>query len=1302
MPIAPRHRAIRTEARHRRNDGLAQAVYPAFRLNAAVARESTYARHVGRIGALAVALGVGAALATSHGAGMAYADDGSDPTTAGTTSASSHDASPNAATTATPAASMDVPTGTTGTSGTSGSAGSATTTRPTVPEMNVSSSGGAHTSGDDGPSVTASTTSPATDVEPEVEALPDKAPVIETSANPASSTSRPAVTKTPAAHNDSPVASAQPATAPRPLPVAAAVASTADEDVPAPSTSSAVDTRAPAVSTGLDTTAIASAPAAVELQTPPPPVEAPSVATILAAAIAPFVLPGPAAPVTSPLLLAIMAWSRREFDQIDGTALAARAVVAADPGPVAVDDEYTTEEDFLPSYGNVLDNDDIPGVGVAVLTTGPAHGTVDLQQDGQFFYTPDHDFNGQDSFTYTLDDLSGSTSSATVTITVTPTNDPPVGSNTAITLAEDGSYTGTLPKATDIDGDALVYGSFFHPANGTAVVNSDGTFTYTPNANFHGADGFFYTVSDGTVTQRYTVEVTVTAVNDAPVASNVVTTIGEDTYLNGFLPVTDVDGDTLTYTLTAQATRGVAVVDADGRYSYTPAKDFNGVDTFTYGYSDGTVSGTRTVTVTVTAANDTPVSEHLELTMDEDTILKGTIPASDADGDPMTYELFGTPMNGTMVIDIDGSFTYTPKPDFNGVEYLTYQIKDGTSYSQYTIYITVRPVNDAPVAKDHGYDTFWGVPVSDTVQYLGSDVDVAETLTFTVAKPGAGTISMNPDGSFVYTPRTGFSGADVFTYRVTDATGASALGTITVNVANVAPLTADDVYVVKNGNPLQVSVGNGVLANDYDPGDTLTVVSNTTPSQGTVTMSPDGSFTYTPNVNAIDYDQFTYTMRDLAGLTATGRVTVYFEQDNRPPVVRDYDLTVVQGKTLEFNPLDDAEDPDDDPLMVRNVSDPTSGFTQAITGGAIAYVPDPNFVGVDSFTYQIFDGYQYVTGKVRVTVTPAAEYDAYDDDFEVRSDDVGVSLDVLANDLLPRNGAVTVEIDGQPTGGTIVFDQNTQTFLYTPFLGTRSDGFTYRITNPKDPLTYDYASVSITVVQLDDPPEAEAEDDAASTTIDTAVTIDVLDNDRNPGDRPLAVEILSPPTYGGKAEVQKDGTIRFTPEKGFVGSVQFAYGITDDRENVSSAIVTVVVYDPTPVYHDKSYTVGKDRTLTVSANAGVLTSYGFEGWRAGLVEKPRNGQVTVNEDGSFTYTPDRGFVGTDTFRYFAATSEMGDSATVTIEVTDVGVEQPGTAISVSGGSGFGACGNDWWPRGNGKDDVWPLCLYPEARRPSQL
>ncbi|WP_306222978.1 tandem-95 repeat protein [Bosea beijingensis] len=197
-------------------------------------------------------------------------------------------------------------------------------------------------------------------------------------------------------------------------------------------------------------------------------------------------------------------------------------------------------------------------------------------------------FNGADSFAITVTDSSGATLVVPVSFTVAPVDDPPVGSDLAISLPEDGSFAGTLPAATDPEGQPVSYALGRPSGFGTATVNPDGSFSYVPAANFSGTDSFTYLVSDGTSVSAYTVIVTVTAVNDAPVANNDAVAIPQNA--QAILPVlandVDVDGDPLTI-VAAEAGIGTVSINSDGTLTYTPPNGFVGVATITYTISDG-------------------------------------------------------------------------------------------------------------------------------------------------------------------------------------------------------------------------------------------------------------------------------------------------------------------------------------------------------------------------------------------------------------------------------------------------------------------------------------------------------------------------------------------------------------------------------------------------------------------------------------------------------------------------------------------------------------------------------------------
>jgi VCBS repeat-containing protein len=289
--------------------------------------------------------------------------------------------------------------------------------------------------------------------------------------------------------------------------------------------------------------------------------------------------------------------------------------------PAAAADAYGTAEDtpLTVAAPGVLGNDTDPdGDSLsAALVSGPAHGSLNLNANGGFSYTPDADFNGTDTFTYQASDGTAQSNPATVTMTVTPVNDPPAATDDAYSTAEDTPRTvpapGVLANDTDLDSSTLTAAVVTGPGHGTLTLNADGSFTYTPAANFNGTDTFTYRASDGTAqSSPATVTITVTASSDAPVAADDAYTTAEDTPLTVAAPGvlgndSDPDNNPLSAVLVSGPRHGTLTLNPDGSFTYTPATNHTGSDSFTYQASDGTLaSQLATVALTVTAVNDTP------------------------------------------------------------------------------------------------------------------------------------------------------------------------------------------------------------------------------------------------------------------------------------------------------------------------------------------------------------------------------------------------------------------------------------------------------------------------------------------------------------------------------------------------------------------------------------------------------------------------------------------------------------------------------------------------------------------------
>ncbi|MBL8808185.1 MAG: tandem-95 repeat protein, partial [Rhodospirillales bacterium] len=311
----------------------------------------------------------------------------------------------------------------------------------------------------------------------------------------------------------------------------------------------------------------------------------------------------------------------------------------------------------------------------------PQHGSVTINPDGTYTYSPSSGYNGTDTFTYRVADGRGGVTTGTITVGVGSVNSAPVAQNGTAGGDEDTQISGRV-VATDANGDTLTFGIAQNgaPAHGSVTMNADGTYAYTPAANFNGTDSFTYTVSDGRGgTATGTVTVTVDPTNDAPVTSQATVSGNEDGSISGQVAASDVDGDALTYGLAQDGgpSHGTVTMNADGSFSYTPAANFNGTDSFTYTVSDGnggTMTGT--VSVNVAAVNDAPIVAPATASGNEDGVISGRVVAADADGDALSYALAqdGGPAHGTVTMNGDGSFSYVPAADFNGTDTFTYTV----------------------------------------------------------------------------------------------------------------------------------------------------------------------------------------------------------------------------------------------------------------------------------------------------------------------------------------------------------------------------------------------------------------------------------------------------------------------------------------------------------------------------------------------------------------------------------------------------------------------------------------------------
>ncbi|MPT13090.1 retention module-containing protein, partial [Comamonas sp.] len=538
--------------------------------------------------------------------------------------------------------------------------------------------------------------------------------------------------------------------------------------------------------------------------------------------------------------------------------------------PQASADSGVIFEDAVSALqGNVLANDKL-GEGVLaehrVVLVGAdqgLYGKITLNSDGSYSYQLDSSLNAVqalgvgetlvETFTYTLVDKDGASSTATLTVTIVGTNDDPVLTGKADgALAEDGVsvVTGKLNVAdvdiTDTHSWSVSnegkgqYGSFSVDQNGewTYVLNNDDPKVQALAEGQKVTDTITVTVDDGhggTATQAITV--TITGTNDLPVAPNYQHTTPEDQPVSGKVTGTDPDGDTLTYTVDKQPEHGKLEFNpTTGEYTYTPNENYNGPDQFTVIVDDGHGGKTTSVIeIGVTPVNDAPLVPNYEHTTPEEQPVSGKVVGTDVDGDNLTYTVNKQPENGTLVFNpTTGEYTYTPNENYNGPDQFTVIVDDGKGgKATSTINIGVTPVLDVPTITvsdagdvNEGSSATFNISLQNTVD-LDKDATVTLKLDGQIetADHGAPTVTIggqtvqvtaNADGTYSFTLPAGTTGGIVVTVPTNDdvvfegreqmtltatLTGETSSGTLPSGISDSGNAVIVDTESTDPGNP---------------------------------------------------------------------------------------------------------------------------------------------------------------------------------------------------------------------------------------------------------------------------------------------------------------------------------------------------------------------------------------------------------------------------------------------------------------------------------------------------------------------
>jgi hypothetical protein len=801
------------------------------------------------------------------------------------------------------------------------------------------------------------------------------------------------------------------------------------------------------------------------------------------------------------------------------------------------------------------------GTNTVTLTGTPAQINAVL---AGLTYTNTADYHGSDVLTVITTDGTA-TDTDTINITINPVvdiTDDVVSTDEDTPLNIDVNANDSFENAghtiTAINGTAISEGNSVAVDNGSVTLNADGSLNFTPTANYNGTTDFTYTVTSGGTTETATVTVTVNPIDDTP--TNTLPgdqTTPEDSPLaiTG-VSVDDVDGDTLTTTITVTngilhvATTGGAGIGGNDSNSvtligtavqinialagltYTNTPDYHGPDTLTIVTSDGTLSDSDTIDITVTPVVD--ITDDVVDT-DEDSSISIDVNANDSfenTGHTITA-INGTPVvngqtiavdNGTVTLN-NSSLDFTPTANYNGTTDFTYTVTSGGTTETATVTVTVNPINDTPVNTMPGdQSTSEDTPLIITgISVADIDEDILTT-TISVtngilnATPGGGaTINNNGTNTviltgtaaqindalagLIYTNTPDYHGSDVLTVITDDGT-ITDTDTINISVTSVVDI-ADDSAITNEDTLVNIDVN----ANDTfeNPGHTITTIDATAiavgetvaVANGTVTLNANSTLNFTPATNFNGDTSFTYTVTS-GGTTEIATVNVTVNPVNDTPTNTIPGAQITEEDTqLIINGITVA---DVDSILLTTIISVSHGvLTINATGGGVL-ISDNG------------------TNTVTLSGTAAQINDAL----------VGLAYDSIAD----YNGPDTLSI-------------------------ITSDGS-----------LADNDSISITVT-----PVVDINNDSATTDEDTLVNIDVNANDtfENPGHLITAINATAiavgetVAVANGTVTLDANGTLNFTPTTNFNGDTSFTYTVTSGGSTEATTVnITVAPVNDTP------------------------------------------------------------------------------------------------------------------------------------------
>ncbi|EIZ1341234.1 tandem-95 repeat protein, partial [Vibrio parahaemolyticus] len=949
-------------------------------------------------------------------------------------------------------------------------------------------------------------------------------------------------------------------------------------------------------------------------------------------------------------------------------------ILPINDAPNAENDVITTEEDTAVTIDVLVNDSDVEGdvLSIQSASVPSEQGSVDIV-DGKLVFTPAENFNGEATITYIVTD-GDLTDEANVTVTVTPVNDSPVAVDDTVSTQEDTVVIiDVLPNDSDVDGDKLSIQSASVPKEQGTVEVVDGKLVFTPAENFNGHAEITYTVTDGQLTDEAKVTVTVNPVNDAPtIKVDAVESITEDAVntdtVVATLTVRDTDTpeDQLTVSLENNSNGYFVLVGDEVKLTQAGVDAVNNDElnlkdlTISASVSDGVnPTASDSDSLIVNRVNDAPtikvdaVESITEDAVSTDTVVATlTVRDTDTPEDQLTVSLENNSNGYFVLVGNEVKLTQAGVDAVNNDELnlkdlsISASVSDGVNpTANDSDSLIVNRVNDAPTVENAIADQVLSEDFDAyTIDLNEVFKDSDSALNFSVSGNDSIQISI-VSGVATITPTADWNGKETITFTAKDPSGESVSQTVNFTVTPVADIEADKTTVVEDTPTIIKVLGNDTFEDD---GKVVSLDTNNGPANGTVSVNPDGSVTYTPNDNYVGKDTFTYIVTS-GGVSESATVEVNVTPVNDAPVAKGDIATTQEDTAVTIDVLPNDTDIDGDTLRIDSASVPSDQGTVEIVDGKLVFTPAENFNGNAEITYTVTDGSLTDQATVKVTVnavndTPVVESNLADQTLAEDFTTYTIDLNTAFSDVDNVDGELTFSVSGN--SNVLVSIENGIATISPTADWNGSETLTFTATDPSGESVNQ--TVDFTVA-----PVVDIEADSADVVEDTPTIINVLGNDTfESTDKVVSLDAENGPK-NGTVIVNNDGTVTYTPDDNYVGEDTFTYIVTSGGVSESTTVgVDVTPENDAPVAKDDTAITDEDTPVTIDVlpNDNDIDGDKLSIQSASVPEA--QGKVEI-VDGKLVFTPAENFNGHAEITYTVTDGQLTDEAKVTVTVNPV-------------------------------------------------